>query len=114
MRQAIKYKEKGLEVAIITPYRKQVNLVREEWTAAGNVSSDTCIDTVERLQGQDVDVIILTMSVSDAEYYKIQDSFLLNRNRLNVMISRARIKVVIIKSPLIPFATPNKEITNDL
>lgn len=114
VRQAIKYKEKGLEVAIITPYRKQVNLVREEWTAAGNVSSDTCIDTVERLQGQDVDVIILTMSVSDAEYYKIQDSFLLNRNRLNVMISRARIKVVIIKSPLIPFATPNKEITNDL
>ena len=61
-----------------------------------------------------MDVIILTMSVSDAEYYKIQDSFLLNRNRLNVMISRARIKVVIIKSPLIPFATPNKEITNDL
>ena len=103
VKQALKYKNIGLEVSIITPYRKQVNLVREEWVKAGGVSSDILIDTVERLQGQDVDVIILTMSVSSLEFYKVQDTFLLNANRLNVMISRAKIKVVVIKSPIISF-----------
>ena len=103
VKHAIKYKKHGLKVSIITPYRKQVNLVREEWVNRGGNSSDILIDTVERLQGQDVDVIILTMSVSDIEYYKTQELFLLNKNRLNVMISRAKLKVVIIKSPIILF-----------
>lgn len=103
VKQALKYKHLGLEISVITPYRKQVNLVREEWLDAGDDSSDIYIDTVERLQGQDVDVIIISMSVSDIDYYRTQDTFLLNRNRLNVMISRARVKVVIIKSPIIPF-----------
>ena len=106
VQQALKYRKRGFEVAIITPYRKQVNLVREEWGNAGGTSSDILIDTVERLQGQDVDVIILTMSVSDIDYYKVQHSFLLNRNRLNVMISRAKIKVIIIKNQLISITVP--------
>lgn len=97
----MKYRRKGLDVAIITPYRKQVNKIREQWNLAGGSSNDILIDTVERLQGQDVDVIILSFSVSDVEYYKVQDCFLLNKNRLNVMVSRAKVKVVIIKSPLV-------------
>lgn len=108
VRQALYYKGLGLVVSVITPYRKQVNLVREELSKVGAKSSDILIDSVERLQGQDVDVIILTMSVSDVNYYKTQDTFLLNRNRLNVMISRARLKVVIIKSPIIPFNSPTE------
>jgi DNA replication ATP-dependent helicase Dna2 len=103
VKQALKYKQLGLEVSIITPYRKQVNLVREELVKVGGVSSDILIDTVERLQGQDVDVIILTMSASDIDYYKTQTSFLLNKNRLNVMISRAKLKVIVIKSPIVLF-----------
>ena len=106
VKQALKYKKQGLEVSVITPYRKQVNLVREEWVNAGGESCDILIDTVERLQGQDVDVIILTMSVSDLEFYKGQIFFLLNKNRLNVMISRAKLKVIVIKSPVIPFKEP--------
>lgn len=114
VKQALKYKKLGLEVSIITPYRKQVNLVREEWVNIGGVSSDILIDTVERLQGQDVDVIIITMSVSDIEYYKTQDAFLLNKNRLNVMISRAKLKVVVIKSPIISFNKPSIMIPSEL
>ena len=110
VRQALKYNKQGLEVAIITPYRKQVNLVREEWANNGGKSSDILIDTVERLQGQDVDVIILTMSVSDINYYRKQDTFLLNKNRLNVMLSRAKLKVIIIKSPIITFREPTSTI----
>lgn len=117
VKQALKYKKKGLDVSIITPYRKQVNLLREELTNAGNMSSGILIDTVERLQGQDVDVIILTMSVSDIDYFKTQDTFLLNKNRLNVMVSRAKLKVIVVKSPIISFYVPvtmnPSELTSD-
>lgn len=101
VKQALKYKGKGLDVSVITPYRKQVNLVREELVNAGGASSDILIDTVERLQGQDVDVIIISMATSDENYLSTVRSFLLDRNRLNVMLSRAKKKVVIIKSGLI-------------
>ena len=109
---AQKYQTANLEVAIVTPFRKQVNLVREQWKANGGVSSDILVDTVERLQGQDVDVIILTTSVSDSEYFKETVSFVQNPNRLNVMLSRAKKKVVIIKSPLITINRKNGSITN--
>ena len=114
VKQVLKYKKLGLEVSVITPYRKQVNLVREEWVNAGGVSSEILIDTVERLQGQDVDVIILTMSVSDPVFYKVQNTFLLNTNRINVMISRAKLKVVVIKSPIISFNEPSIMIPSKL
>ena len=100
---AEKYKGMGYDVAIVTPYRKQVNMVYDQWKAKGYKTEDILVDTVERLQGQDVDVIILTTSVSDSEYYKDNILFLLDRQRMNVMISRAKRKVVIIKSPIVDF-----------
>ena len=100
---AEKYKGMGYDVAIVTPYRKQVNMVYDQWKTKGYKSEDILVDTVERLQGQDVDVIILTTSVSDSEYYKDNILFLLDRQRMNVMISRAKRKVVIIKSPIVDF-----------
>lgn len=101
--QALKYKELGYDVAIVTPYRKQVNMVYDQWKAQGGKTDEILVDTVERLQGQDVDVIILTTSVSDTEYYKENILFLLDRQRMNVMISRAKQKVIIIKSPIVDF-----------
>lgn len=98
---AWKYKKMGQDVAIVTPFRKQVNMVYEQWKAKDGKQEDILVDTVERLQGQDVDVIILTMSVSDIEYYKNNILFILDRQRMNVMISRAKKKVVIIKSPIV-------------
>ena len=100
---AIKYKGMGYDIAVVTPYRKQVNMVYEQWKARGYKSEDILVDTVERLQGQDVDVIILTTSVSDMEYYKDNNLFLLDKQRMNVMISRAKLKVIIIKSPIVDF-----------
>ena len=101
--QALKYKGLGYDVAIVTPYRKQVNMVYDQWKAQGGKTDEILVDTVERLQGQDVDVIILTTSVSDTEYYKENILFLLDRQRMNVMISRAKQKVIIIKSPIVDF-----------
>ena len=53
------------------------------------------IDTVERLQGQDVDCIILSFASSDEDYINEIRDFIFNPNRLNVMISRAKTKVIL-------------------
>ena len=98
------YCNKGMEVAVITPFRKQVNLIREEWQKTG-CTTEILVDTVERLQGQDVDVIIISMAVSYIDYLSTVEAFLYMPNRLNVMISRAKRKVVVIKSPIVKFLT---------
>ena len=59
------------------------------------------IDTVERLQGQDVDCIILTFASSAESYIETIRGFLFNPNRLNVMISRAKTKVVIFAGEMV-------------
>ena len=88
------------DIAVITPFRRQVRLIRE--TVKKELQDDLpLIDTVERLQGQDVDLIIISFVTTSPSYYiKVRD-FLLNRNRLNVMISRAKKKVLILKSNII-------------
>lgn len=88
------------DVAVITPFRRQVRLIRE--TVKKNIDCEMpLIDTVERLQGQDVDLIIISMVTTSPAYYRSVRGFLLNRNRLNVMISRAKKKVLILKSDII-------------
>lgn len=86
------------EIAVITPFRKQVRLLRAKVKEALNTEEIPLIDTVERLQGQDVDCIILTFASSDKGYINGIHDFLFNRNRLNVMISRAKTKVIIFGS----------------
>ena len=89
---------KSADIAVITPFRKQVRLLRSKAKDILNPDETPLIDTVERLQGQDVDCIILTFASSENSYIKEVHNFLFNRNRLNVMISRAKNKVVIFGS----------------
>lgn len=89
------------DIAVITPFRKQVRLVRAKVKEVILAEELPLIDTVERLQGQDVDCIILTFASSDKKYINTIRDFLFNPNRLNVMISRAKTKVVIIASEVV-------------
>ncbi len=88
------------DIAIITPFRRQVRMIRETVSKKleGNLP---LIDTVERLQGQDVDLIIISFATTSVFFYNKVRNFLLNRNRLNVMISRAKKKVVILRSDIV-------------
>lgn len=98
MNYGISYKD----IAIVTPFRKQVNIIRTALKYLQIPEEERpLVDTVERLQGQDVRLIIISFAVTDYSYYNQVKSFLLNPNRLNVMISRAKEKVVILKSNII-------------
>ena len=82
------------DIAVVTPFRKQVSLIRSMTRNIVAEDDMPLIDTVERLQGQDVDCVIIS-------FVKTSDSnvdFIFNPNRLNVMISRAKRKVFIITS----------------
>lgn len=83
------------DIAVITPFRRQVLCIRGHLKNA--IQGDIpLIDTVERLQGQDVDMIIISCTTTNEEYYLKNVAFLENPNRWNVMISRAKKKVIII------------------
>jgi len=90
------------DIAVVTPFRRQVSLIRAALGKAGWKDGDCpLVDTVERLQGQDVRLVILSFSVTDPAYYASVREFLQDANRLNVMLSRAKEKVVIISGGLV-------------
>lgn len=100
IKSAISNGLKSKQMAVITPYRKQVKKIRECVSKALSCKDDIpLIDTVERLQGQDVDLIIISMSITDKQYWEQQEQFVMNPNRLNVMLSRAKKKVIIVGRP---------------
>lgn len=86
------------DIAVITPFRRQVRALRECANDIIGDCSQLLIDTVERLQGQDVECIILSFAATDLDYIEARKGFLFNPNRLNVMISRAKSKVIIFAS----------------
>lgn len=102
--QALKWAKMGLKVAIVTPFRKQVNCIHgvmSQLFAENGIEEIPLVDTVERLQGQSVDVIIISTSVSDNDYYNTMESFILEPHRMNVMCSRAKEKIIFIKSDIV-------------
>jgi len=77
-------------LGVVTPHNSQKGLIRNL------VSKKSNVDTVERFQGQSRDSIIVSPAVSDPSYIRAEDDFLLNPNRINVAMSRARKKLVMI------------------
>lgn len=87
------------DIAIVTPYRRQVKCIRSLWKSKYPDETMPLINTVECLQGQDVEMIIISF-VLNAKYGNLdmQLPFVQEKHRLNVMISRAKSKVVLLMS----------------
>lgn len=82
-------------IGVVVPHRAQKALLRSAFPSLAEVNS---IDTVERFQGDERDVIIVSATASDPDYVRNEADFLLNMNRLNVAISRPRKKLIVIAS----------------
>lgn len=59
---------------------------------------DVEVGTVDKFQGRQAPVVFVSMTASSADDVPRGISFLLNRNRLNVAISRAKYAAVIVRS----------------
>ena len=80
------------DILVIAPYNLQVGHLKEK------LGSRARIGTVDKFQGQEAPVLILSMCASSSEYVPRGLEFLLNRNRLNVAISRAQCLSIVVGS----------------
>jgi uncharacterized protein len=81
------------DVLVVSPYNMQVNLLRSRLPQGAQVG------TVDKFQGQEAAVVLVSMVTSSGDDLPRQIEFLYSRNRLNVAISRARCLAVIVASP---------------
>jgi superfamily I DNA and/or RNA helicase len=80
------------DILFIAPYNYQVNLLRAALGAEARVGS------VDRFQGQEAPIVILSMCASDASESPRGIDFLFSKNRLNVAISRAQALAIVVGS----------------
>ncbi|HEX9834724.1 MAG TPA: DEAD/DEAH box helicase, partial [Mycobacterium sp.] len=86
-------------VLVVTPYNAQVVTLRRRFDSAGLTEIE--VGTVDKFQGRQAPVVFVSMTASSADEVPRGIAFLLNRNRLNVAISRAKYLSVIVRSPLL-------------
>jgi len=97
-------------LCVVAAHRRQNNLIREyiagmikkikisKAAAQKLTSPDLVIDTVERIQGQERDVVVVSLTASDEEHIKAEKDFLMMPNRMNVSFTRPRTKLIVVGS----------------
>ena len=80
---------------VVAPFNAQRALIEAKLREAG---LDVPVGTVDKFQGKEAAVAILSMSSSSRDDVPRGMEFLLNRNRINVAISRAKYLSIIVKS----------------
>ncbi|TDX49146.1 DEAD/DEAH box helicase [Orenia marismortui] len=114
-----KFFEEG--IGIVVPHKSQrtkiQNMLIEEFSPLSNrYNIDytelrekiiSAVDTVERFQGQERDIIICSYILGDEDIIRKEEEFIYNPNRLNVMVSRAKFKAIILASNELVFNMSN-------
>ena len=75
-------------IGVVSPFRAQVVLLRKQLQDTG-----VAVDTVERFQGGERDIMILSLVRAEG------GGFVFDERRLNVAITRARRKLVLVAHP---------------
>jgi DNA replication ATP-dependent helicase Dna2 len=94
------------DLFIVSPHHAQIRAIRQELSARRDWSSPPFVDTVDKMQGQEAQAVLISYGVSDPEYAMREADFIYSVNRLNVAITRAQKKcIVFLPRPLLD-ATP--------
>ncbi len=101
------------EIGVVTPYRAQGRairgLLRRAMPEEPARRRAVVIDTVERMQGQERDVVIVSLTTSNPTFASEVADFLFQPERLNVAITRPRSKLIILGSRHLLDASPSSE-----
>ena len=94
-----KYSHQGNDqnVFVVTPHHVQRKAVQRGLQDCG-LQANVVVDTVERMQGEEVDLVIVCYAFMDLESTATEMDFIYTRTRINVALSRAKKKCVLITS----------------
>ena len=81
------------DVAIMSPHNKHNDRLR---ATLGHHTHPPIVETVDRFQGRERNCVVYSLCVSDPEFAQSEANFLLSPHRLNVAITRARSKLIIL------------------
>jgi uncharacterized protein len=81
------------DILVVAPYNAQVRLLKEILPAGIPVG------TVDKFQGQEAEIVIVSMTTSGSLELPRNLDFLFDRRRLNVAISRAKTLAIVVASP---------------
>jgi DNA replication ATP-dependent helicase Dna2 len=101
------------QIGIIAPYKAQCALIRKKLDSlpiVGKKPSEIIVDTVERYQGGEKELIIVSFTVGDESMMKFlsEDNDNPNLNRkLNVSITRAKRKIILIGNSRVLMTDPS-------
>lgn len=86
-------------VGIVTPHRSQMSKIvgrlQQIFPTQNAEAIRGAVDTVERFQGQQRDIIIASFGLGDVDIISAEDEFLYSINRFNVLSSRSRAKLIV-------------------
>lgn len=83
-------------IAIISPYKQQINILKEQLEHSPDLqeyTSKISVNTIDSFQGQERDIVYISLTRSNAEG---SIGFLSDIRRMNVAMTRARKKLVVI------------------
>jgi hypothetical protein len=86
-------------LGIVTPHRAQVATIRNLLQGSDLFTDHVpVVDTVDRFQGQEREVIFSSYAVADRDFARSEEKFILDPRRFNVTLTRAERKFVMIIS----------------
>ena len=92
------------DILVVSPYNRQVDAIASALRDEG--PEGVRVGTVDRFQGQEAPVVIVSMTASSQEDVPRGLDFLLSRNRLNVAVSRAQWAAYVVHSPELASFSP--------
>ena len=101
-------------LGIVSPHHSHIEKLKDKISAETGMDRDNLyIGTVDKLQGQQRESIIVSYGVTDLESAVTEGEFIFNRNRLNVALTRAKCKSITVFSEVLTVPSSTMLDTDD-